>query len=61
LHTAKAVDAGMVWVNCYGRSMDIASPFGGHKQSGFGKDFGVAGFEKYFNKKSVWVQLNTPT
>ncbi|WP_398467108.1 aldehyde dehydrogenase family protein [Tardiphaga sp.] len=57
LRTAKAVDAGMIWINSYGRSMDIASPFGGHKQSGMGKDFGVAGFEKYLNKKSVWIQL----
>lgn len=57
LTAARRIPAGMIWVNTYGRSLDVGSPFGGYKQSGFGKDFGVAAFEKYFKSKSVWVQL----
>lgn len=57
LYAARRIQAGMIWINTYGRSLDIGSPFGGYKQSGFGKDFGVTAFEKYFKSKSVWVQL----
>lgn len=57
LTAARRIPAGMIWVNTYGRSLDVGSPFGGYKQSGFGKDFGVAAFEKYFKGKSVWIQL----
>jgi aldehyde dehydrogenase (NAD+) len=57
LTAARRIPAGMIWVNTYGRSLDVGSPFGGYKQSGFGKDFGVAAFDKYFKGKSVWVQL----
>jgi hypothetical protein len=34
---ARALKAGTVWVNCYGM-IDTASPFGGYKQSGFGRE-----------------------
>jgi aldehyde dehydrogenase (NAD+) len=59
LRMVRAVDAGMVWVNSYGRGLDIALPFGGFRQSGFGKDFGVAAFRKYHRSKSVWIQIGT--
>ncbi|MGH7913407.1 MAG: aldehyde dehydrogenase family protein, partial [Candidatus Binataceae bacterium] len=36
---ARALKAGTVWVNCYG-SIDPISPFGGYKQSGFGRELG---------------------
>jgi aldehyde dehydrogenase (NAD+) len=61
LTAARRIEAGMIWVNTYGRSLDIGSPFGGYKQSGFGKDFGVAAFEKYLKTKSVWIQLRGQT
>ncbi|MGE0658919.1 MAG: aldehyde dehydrogenase family protein [Reyranellaceae bacterium] len=56
LMAARRIEAGMIWVNTYGRSLDIGSPFGGYKQSGFGKDFGVAALDKYLKGKSVWIQ-----
>ncbi len=39
LKVAEKLDAGTVFVNCYNKT-DVAAPFGGFKQSGFGKDLG---------------------
>jgi aldehyde dehydrogenase (NAD+) len=57
---ARGIEAGTIWVNAYGRGDDVISPFGGFKQSGFGKDFGVAAFDKYRRTKNVWVRLGAP-
>jgi acyl-CoA reductase-like NAD-dependent aldehyde dehydrogenase len=55
---AAAIQAGTVWVNTYNR-YDAASPFGGYKQSGFGRDLGFqAALDKYTQTKSVWVALD---
>jgi acyl-CoA reductase-like NAD-dependent aldehyde dehydrogenase len=55
---AREVQAGTVWVNTYNQ-YDSASPFGGYKQSGFGRDLGhEAALEKYTQVKSVWVALD---
>ncbi len=55
---AREVQAGTVWVNTYNQ-YDSASPFGGYKQSGFGRDLGFeAAMEKYTQVKSVWVALD---
>lgn len=48
--------AGSVWINTY-NSFDSGSPFGGYKQSGFGRDLGAHAIEQYTNVKSVWVSL----
>lgn len=40
LRVAEKLDAGTVFVNCYNKT-DVAAPFGGSKQSGFGKDLGT--------------------
>lgn len=48
--------AGSVWINTY-NSFDSGSPFGGYKQSGFGRDLGAYAIEQYTNVKSVWVSL----
>ncbi|HKJ02657.1 MAG TPA: aldehyde dehydrogenase family protein [Longimicrobiales bacterium] len=54
---AEAIHAGTVWVNTYNQ-YDSASPFGGYKLSGFGRDLGwEAALEKYTQVKSVWVAL----
>jgi phenylacetaldehyde dehydrogenase len=53
---AAAVKAGTVWVNCYNLT-DPASPFGGYKQSGWGREMGRAVLEQYTETKSVWVNL----
>ena len=55
---AREIQAGTVWVNTYNQ-YDSASPFGGYKQSGFGRDLGwQAALEKYTQVKSVWVALD---
>jgi len=55
---AREIQAGTVWINTYNR-YDSASPFGGYKQSGFGRDLGwEAALEKYTQVKSVWVAVD---
>jgi acyl-CoA reductase-like NAD-dependent aldehyde dehydrogenase len=53
---AGELQAGSVWINTY-NSFDSGSPFGGYKQSGFGRDLGAYALEQYTNVKSVWVAL----
>jgi acyl-CoA reductase-like NAD-dependent aldehyde dehydrogenase len=53
---AGEIKAGSVWINTY-NGFDSASPFGGYKQSGFGRDLGAYALEQYTNVKSVWVSL----
>jgi aldehyde dehydrogenase (NAD+) len=53
---AAEIKAGSVWVNTY-NAFDSASPFGGYKQSGFGRDLGSYALEQYTNVKSVWIAL----
>jgi len=54
---AAAVRAGTVWVNTYG-NFDAASPFGGYKMSGFGRELGMHALDLYTQVKSVWVALS---
>ena len=54
---AAALKAGTVWINCY-NIYNSASPFGGYKGSGFGRDLGKATLETYTQTKSVWVNLD---
>ncbi len=55
---AAEIDAGTVWVNTYNQYAP-ASPFGGYKESGFGRDLGFhSALEKYTHLKSVWVALD---
>ncbi|HEY7211886.1 MAG TPA: aldehyde dehydrogenase family protein [Bryobacteraceae bacterium] len=53
---ASRLKAGSVWINTY-NGFDSASPFGGYKQSGYGRDLGAYALEQYTNVKSVWVSL----
>ena len=53
---AARVKAGTVWVNTYNR-FDAASPYGGYKQSGYGRENGRAVLEEVTQLKSVWVAL----
>jgi acyl-CoA reductase-like NAD-dependent aldehyde dehydrogenase len=53
---ASRIKAGSVWINTY-NGFDSGSPFGGYKQSGFGRDLGAYALEQYTNVKSVWVGL----
>ncbi len=54
---ARALRAGNVWVNCWNGS-DITAPFGGFKQSGFGRDMSLHALDKYTELKSIWMQLS---
>jgi acyl-CoA reductase-like NAD-dependent aldehyde dehydrogenase len=53
---AHAVQAGTVYINRYGL-FDPAVPFGGYKQSGFGREMGKEALDLYTQTKSVWVGL----
>jgi acyl-CoA reductase-like NAD-dependent aldehyde dehydrogenase len=54
---ARALQAGTVWINTY-NLYDAASPYGGTKASGFGRETGMAGLDFYTQTKSVWVDLS---
>src|SRR3989475_7298158 len=54
---ARAVKAGVVWINTY-NMFNAASPFGGYKQSGYGREMGKHALELYTQVKSVWVDLS---
>ncbi|RMG45589.1 MAG: aldehyde dehydrogenase family protein, partial [Acidobacteria bacterium] len=54
---ARELKAGTVWINTYNR-YDVASPFGGYKKSGFGRELGMHALEYYTQVKSVWVDLS---
>jgi aldehyde dehydrogenase (NAD+) len=56
---AKRLRAGTVWVNCYD-VFDAAAPFGGFKQSGFGRELGERGLDSYLETKTVTVSLDPP-
>jgi (Z)-2-((N-methylformamido)methylene)-5-hydroxybutyrolactone dehydrogenase len=48
------LEAGSVWVNMY-RATSYLSPFGGFKQSGFGRENGQTAIREYLQEKSVWI------
>lgn len=54
--TAAAIRAGLVWINCHGIP-DMAVPFGGYKQSGWGRENGYESLLQYTELKSVVVKL----
>jgi betaine-aldehyde dehydrogenase len=54
---AKEIKAGVVWINTY-NMFDAASPFGGYKQSGYGRELGKYAIDLYTQIKSVWVDLS---
>ncbi|MFK4390719.1 aldehyde dehydrogenase family protein [Peribacillus frigoritolerans] len=56
-YVANELKAGTVWVNCY-NAFDAASPFGGYKQSGIGREMGSYALDNYTEVKSVWINLN---
>ena len=51
---SSALRAGTVWVNSFDRST-IATPFGGFKQSGFGRDRSPHAIDKYTDLKTIWT------
>jgi acyl-CoA reductase-like NAD-dependent aldehyde dehydrogenase len=53
---ARALRAGLVYVNCYDAD-DLTVPFGGFKQSGTGRDKSLHAFDKYTELKTTWIDL----
>ena len=53
---ARRLRAGVVWVNTFDAG-DITSPFGGFKQSGFGRDKSIHALDKFTDQKAIWIQL----
>jgi aldehyde dehydrogenase (NAD+) len=51
---AKRLDAGQVFVNRYG-CYDYSSPFGGFKQSGWGKEYAIHSLSSYTKTKAIWI------
>jgi betaine-aldehyde dehydrogenase len=54
---AREVKAGVVWINTF-NMFNAASPFGGYKQSGYGREMGKQALDLYTQVKSVWVDLS---
>jgi betaine-aldehyde dehydrogenase len=55
--TVKALRAGIVWVN-HMQPTYVEAPWGGYKQSGFGRELGPWGIEEYLETKQVHINLN---
>jgi aldehyde dehydrogenase (NAD+) len=53
---SRQLRAGLIWINTYGL-MDAAVPFGGFKNSGFGRELGMHAIEHYTELKSVWLNM----
>lgn len=53
----KALEAGVVWVNCFGDG-DMTQPFGGDKQSGNTRDKSLESLAGYMQSKSAWIRLD---
>jgi 4-guanidinobutyraldehyde dehydrogenase/NAD-dependent aldehyde dehydrogenase len=58
-HAGRRLRAGNVWINCWDGS-DITTPFGGFKQSGFGRDRSLHALDKYTELKTIWMELSAP-
>jgi aldehyde dehydrogenase (NAD+) len=54
---ASAIASGMVWVNTYKR-VNPGSPFGGFRNSGYGREMGFEAMHEYTDAKSIWVNVD---
>ena len=57
LRMARELQAGQVWVNTY-RSLAVQAPFGGVKESGFGREKGEAALDEYLTSKNVMIDFS---
>jgi aldehyde dehydrogenase (NAD+) len=51
---ARTIQAGNIWINTY-RQNSIATPFGGYKQSGLGRERGPQGLRQYQHVKAIYI------
>ncbi|WP_276199285.1 aldehyde dehydrogenase family protein [Chelatococcus sp. XZ-Ab1] len=49
------LEAGTLWVNSY-KTISVMTPFGGFKDSGFGRSSGREGLDEYLQTKSIWIE-----
>jgi acyl-CoA reductase-like NAD-dependent aldehyde dehydrogenase len=54
---ARALEAGTVWINTY-KQLSIATPFGGFKESGLGREKGMSGVRLYQQPKGIYWSTN---
>ena len=57
LRVSREIHAGTVWVNTY-RAAAVMAPFGGYKESGFGRERGVVALEEFLQTKNVMVDFS---
>ncbi|WP_323010552.1 aldehyde dehydrogenase family protein [Paracoccus sp. (in: a-proteobacteria)] len=57
MRMVRAINAGTVWVNTY-RAAQVMAPFGGFKDSGFGKERGVMALEEFLQTKNVMIDFS---
>jgi aldehyde dehydrogenase (NAD+) len=53
---ARRLKSGVVWINCF-NEFDDAAPFGGVKESGWGRDLSHHALDNYLETKTVWTRL----
>jgi acyl-CoA reductase-like NAD-dependent aldehyde dehydrogenase len=53
---ARRVKSGVVWINCF-NEFDDAAPFGGFKESGWGRDLSHHALDGFLQVKAVWTKL----
>lgn len=51
-YLTQGIKAGTVWVNCY-NILGVQAPFGGYKESGFGRELGEYGLHQYTEVKTI--------
>jgi gamma-glutamyl-gamma-aminobutyraldehyde dehydrogenase len=56
IRAGRDLEAGVVWVNCFDHG-DMTMPWGGYKQSGFGRDKCLETMTHYTQTNSVWIHL----
>ena len=56
LMIAQALETGNVWINCY-NAVAIQCPFGGYKESGFGRELGEYGLKEYTEVKTITIKI----
>jgi acyl-CoA reductase-like NAD-dependent aldehyde dehydrogenase len=59
-NVGRQLRAGSVYVNCWGEG-DISMPFGGYKESGFGRDKSLHALDGYLEFKSTYIKLDKST
>lgn len=60
IRVSEQIQAGTVWVNTY-RAISFMSPFGGYKDSGFGRENGIEAIDGYLQTKSIWINTGVTT